>query len=519
MENNAKTPPLIMFGLDTGDREAILRWAREGYLPTIASILERGCWGATGGPEMICEYGASLTLFSGISRTEHGYYYFRQLKPGTYELENLKPSDVVKGVPPFWSYFCDRSKKVFIADVPDIDPIPGIQGMQISNWGTHTHSPDPPSTEPAELVKEVLNLVGPRMMIPGMPDSDFQHDLQMYRRLLERLEKKGKLCITLLARDNFDLINITFSETDPASTQFWKYRPEARGNGTASGENELTHAIRNMYQAVDREVGALLAQLPKDANIIIYSLYGSQDEYPTSTLIDSFCRQLGYHVSLPPGQRQPSLLNLARQIIPQPLRLAISRFLPSSTQESLLANQLNAGTDWQKTTAFAIPSLFTSFVRVNLKGREPQGIVEPGAEYEAVLQRLEDDLKQLVDPHDGKPAVRRVARTVELFNCQPPLSLPDIFVEWKPGDRFMDRVTHPQTVLVQEKPQYCPDNQEKLSGFVAAAGPSIQGRGDIGHVSLLDLAPTFLSLIGEPIPEHIKGKPIEAIAGAPGEKK
>lgn len=511
MKNHIKNPPLVILGLDTGDSDAIWRWTREGYLPTIASILERGCWGKTGGPETICEYGFGLTLASGISRSRHGYYYFRQLKPKTYELENLKPSDI-KGIPPFWSYLRDRQKKVFIVDVPDIDPVPGIEGISISNWGTHNHSPDPPSTEPAELVKEVLQMVGPRMMIPVVPDSDFQQDLQIYRRLLERIEKKGKLCRNLLSRDKFDLINISFSETDPASTQFWKYRPEAGEKNQASGENELTHAIRNIYQAIDREMGLLLAQQTGDANIIIYSLYGAQDEYPTSTLIDSFCRQLGYHVSLPPSQRQPSLLNLARQIIPQPLRLAISRFLPSSTQESLLANQLNAGTDWQKTTAFAIPSLFTSFVRVNLKGREPQGIVEPGAEYAAVLNRLEEDLNQLVDPHDGKQAVRRVARTVEMFNCEPHLVLPDLFVEWKPGDRFMDRVLHPKTILVQEKPQYCPDNQEKLSGFVAAAGPSIQGRGEIEDISLLDLAPTFLSLMGESIPEGMSGKIIEAIA-------
>ncbi len=75
----------------------------------------------------------------------------------------------------------------------------------------------------------------------------------------------------------------------------------------------------------------------------------------------------------------------------------------------------------------------------------------------------------------------------------------------------MDRVVHPQAVLVQERPQYCPDNQEKLSGFFAAAGPSIVGRGAIGDLALLDLAPTFLSLLDEPAPPEFSGKVLDNI--------
>lgn len=513
MTINKKQLPLVVLGFDTGDYDAIERWTREGHLPTLASIMKRGCWGQTGGPEMICEYGAGLTLFSGISRARHGYYYFRQLKPGTYQLETVQPSDV-KNAPPFWSYLRGRDKSVLVVDAPDVGPVAGLGGVQIANWGTHTHTHDVTSTQPVELLEAVIQLAGPRMTIPVVPDSDFAQDQQIYRRLLERIGKKGKLCQGLMSDKHFDFININFSETDPASTQFWKYRPEAQSQGAAAKGSELTHAIRDIYQAIDREMGLLLAQLPEESNVVIYSLYGAQDEYPTSTLIDSFCRQLGYHAALPASKRSPSLLGLARQFIPQSLRLAISRHLPSSTQESLLANALNAGTDWQKTVAFAIPSLFTSFVRVNVRGREPAGIVEPGADYTAVLDRLENDLKQLIDPHDGRPAVKRVARAVELFDLAPPHALPDLFVEWKTGARLMDQVVHPQTVLVQERPQYCPDNQEKLSGFFAAAGPSIAGRGAIGDIALLDLAPTCLSLLDEPAPQEFSGRVLDNIIWA-----
>ena len=45
--------PLVILGLDTGDADAIEGWAAEGYLTTIAGLIERGAWGRIGGPELL----------------------------------------------------------------------------------------------------------------------------------------------------------------------------------------------------------------------------------------------------------------------------------------------------------------------------------------------------------------------------------------------------------------------------------------------------------------------------------
>src|SRR6266700_3700938 len=89
MSIDTKTSPLIILGLDSGDPDFIYRWAQEGYLRTIASILQRGYWARIKGPDLICQQGLWLSLFSGLSRGQHGYYYSRQLKPRTYELEDV----------------------------------------------------------------------------------------------------------------------------------------------------------------------------------------------------------------------------------------------------------------------------------------------------------------------------------------------------------------------------------------------------------------------------------------------
>ena len=90
-----------------------------------------------------------------------------------------------------------------------------------------------------------------------------------------------------------------------------------------------------------------------------------------------------------------------------------------------------------------------------------------------------------------------VARATALFGGGPPETLPDLFVEWAEARHFMERVIHPRAELRQTPCEFHRDSDHSRLGFVAACGPLIHGRGDIGEVSLLDLAPTFLHLLGD----------------------
>ncbi len=513
MGMNAKTSPLVILGFDAGDPNFLLRWAREGYLPMLASIMERGCWGTTAGPELLCEHGVWVSLFSGISRSRLGYYYFRQLKPGTYDLQPVTGLDLK--AQPFWSGLKGRNKKVAVMDVPDVYPVPGLDGIQLSNWAPHfgwvsRHPAFAPWAEPQTLLQEARQVFGSPMDIVEKADSTLVEDRQIYRQLMERVRKKGALCRHLLSQGTFDLVVVIFTESHTAGHQFWKYRPEAQNGQTV---NELTHAIRDVYQAIDAEFGALLTQLPDEASVVVASSVGMEDYYPTVGLTEAFCRQLGYQASPEPAPLSLHPLSLVRRVLPASWRVALSRFLPRDTRERLLADQFRSGTNWQKTTAFAIPAFYNGLIRVNLRGREPQGIVSPGAEYEALLDRLETDLRQLIDPQTSKPAVKAITRPGELYGGSPPDVFPDLWVQWQPARHFMERVMHPNAEIAQPRPEFFRNSDHSRSGFVAAAGPSGQGRGDLGAVEVLDLAPTFLSLLGEPIPQEMKGRVIEVMRG------
>jgi len=67
---------------------------------------------------------------------------------------------------------------------------------------------------------------------------------------------------------------------------------------------------------------------------------------------------------------------------------------------------------------------------------------------------------------------------------------------------------HPRMELTQKEPEFFRDSDHTQNGFVAAAGPDIYLRGVLPDISPLDLAPTFLMLLGEPQPPEITGKTI-----------
>jgi predicted AlkP superfamily phosphohydrolase/phosphomutase len=88
--------------------------------------------------------------------------------------------------------------------------------------------------------------------------------------------------------------------------------------------------------------------------------------------------------------------------------------------------------DWSKTRAYA---LGLGNIYINLKGREAQGTVNPGAEYEALKQELKGKIVTIVDPETGEMPVSRVVTREEIYRKFDPNLIPDLFVANNPGYR------------------------------------------------------------------------------------
>ena len=496
--------PLVILGLDAGDPELIQHWVAAGDLPHIAALMQRGGWGRITGPELVFEDGVWVNLFSGTSAGDHGYHYYRQLqKPGSYGLYPCWGPDFDS--PAFWSYLQGTDKRVALMDAPEVLPMPGLKGIQLADWAVHRPLV-PPSAQPSTLLQQVKRSFGRQITIEEDFESSLATDQAIHRRLLQRIPKKGELIRQLWGQDEYDLMVAVFAESHTGGHQLWSHQ--------TAPDSPLKEGVRSLYQAIDREIGLIVQQLPENANVFVLSPLGLQDQYPTGGLMADFLLKLGYRGTPDPTEQPLSLspMALLRRFLPESLRIALSQFLPRDTRERLLSQQFQGSTDWSKTTVFMIPSEFTSYLHVNLKGREPMGIVDPGADYEALLQRLEADLQQLVDPRSGQPAVQAIVRPRDLFGEAAHPALPDVVVKWRSTDYFMEEIVHPQGLLRQEKSEFFRGSDHNQAGFMVAAGPDIRSQGEIATIPLRTLAPTFLTLMGQPVPAAMPGQCADILA-------
>ena len=123
-----------------------------------------------------------------------------------------------------------------------------------------------------------------------------------------------------------------------------------------------------------------------------------------------------------------------RSVIPTSVRSSIAHALPDRWAVELAARLELRNVDWSATRAFMMPNDDAGYIRLNLRDRERDGIVEPG-DGDALLENIATGLQSFRDS-DGTPAVQRVFRVSEL-GIQGPCAaaLPDLIVRW--NDRLV----------------------------------------------------------------------------------
>ncbi|MEJ2085481.1 MAG: alkaline phosphatase family protein [Acidobacteriota bacterium] len=468
--------PLLILALDAGDPGRLLPWARESKLPTLASMLELGTAAEVFGRQSVSVHGIWATLFSGRSLAQHGGYARRTLKPGTYQLESVPPAS--DRAAPFWARLDDPSTEVLVIDAPETALVPGLPGRQIARWGEHNSTR--PICEPPELAEEVERLVGPPIPTDEKQRGGSWRDRRILARILERVERKGRLCRALLDERLADIVVVGFGDTHAAGHRFGKY--ESAGKG-------LADAVLRVYQAIDREVAALIEHFESPPNVFVMADSGIREGQPLGTLMDDLCQHLGYKKPLDPIRASP---------LQARLRAALRPLLSSSSHKAWQEARFLGNTDWSQTSVFAIPATYTGYLRVNLEGREPEGIVKPGTEYSELLARLTADLELLEDRKTGSPVVDSVTLTTEVFGAEPPLQLPDLFVEFRPCT-LPQEIFHPRMTLTRHRGGSLRDNSHSRRGLVLAAGPDIAHHGIVDDLGPTEVTPLFRAALGETI--------------------
>jgi predicted AlkP superfamily phosphohydrolase/phosphomutase len=502
---------------------------RDGTLPNLAALAERGTSAALQGVRGFYVGSTWPSMYTGTTPARHGVHYLLQLVPETYRLHFVAAAEFVRR-PAFWDTLSAAGRRVAVLDVPLTRLTPALNGVQVVEWGGHD-SLYGFRTSPDELAAEITSRAGRHPL--GASCDNAGRTREQFADFVERLEdgvrRKSMWSRDLLARGGWDLFMQVFTESHCVGHQCWHLHDPSHPAHDPEFVRQHGDPLRRVYRAIDTAVGDLV-RAAGDARIIVFSAHGMAHRFGAQFLLRDILVRLGVTVpeadSGSAGGERSVLGSVARwgwdrlpESVRGPIRAARRRRTRSAGKS---AGPPSLRVDVRRSACFPVNNgLAVGGIRLNLAGREPNGILAPGAEADTFCDRLAADLLDIMDDDTGRALVSQVVRTSALYEGEHLNALPDLLVEWNDADPLGSSALGPDGAgrvgarsrklgVVHGVNDYARTGEHRAGGWMAAAGPGIPP----GHldraVSLLDLAPTAAAWLGVTLTD-VDGHPVSEL--------
>ena len=538
----ASPPKVLVVALDACDARTVRALADQGRAPTIAALLARAAQVPTVAPVGVYEGAVWPTLFTALSATKHGYYCFEEQTPGTYEHHPTSPRDTAGT--PFWHALSDAGKRVAVIDVPHTVISGPLNGIQVVEYGCHDRHVGF-STWPPSLAEDIerrfgLHPVGgidahtARQFAPcdvahraGGPRRTHDEARALFANVLAGLEAKRKLSLHYLDQGDWDLFVTVLGEGHCTGHQFWALHDPSEPAHDPALAAELGDPVAEVYSRLDDELAEHLERAGPDTSVFVLMSHGMGPMNSGVFLIDAVLRRLAEAESsgprgrrsvravkrmwnaLPAGARRrlgPTMARLVRRRLPDsPDGLVPYHDLFDRCPGCSAASELPDGQPW-----YVVPNnTVCAGVRMNIAGREPRGVVAPGATDRAVEQ-LAADLLDIVKVETGEPLVLDVMRASDHYERVEPDGFPDVLIEW---DRRSPTHTvySPKIGVVHEPYEHWRTGDHFPNGLLLATGPGIVPGVASQAIPVTDIAPTICARLGVQLPD-VDGRPIPELS-------
>jgi predicted AlkP superfamily phosphohydrolase/phosphomutase len=504
------TPPVILIGLDAAEIEVLEQLLAEGRLPNLAKLRQQGRWGRlqTEPPHFLSLVWS--TFFCSNRLGDQGWYFNKIWNPDRQRLQYLDPEWLP--LQPFWLSL-DPSYRVAIIDLPYATMLPTRPNVTLLN-GWQCHDDFGRNARPPELWAQLSERHGrPRMTAEVFGPQDASTLLAQRREVLEGNRQFADICRDLLSREHFDLFLAVFGLVHRGTHYLWDLSQIDREQLDPRTRATLEGSLADCYISADEALGQVLEAAPPDARVVVFALHGMG---PNDGWYEILPRLLEHiHRGGGGAPAKPGLLFRLRQELPWRLVRQVTRRIPTAWNKALVPLWSRRMHDWPHTKYFALPMDYNGYVRLNLKGRERQGCVDP-ADADRVIAEVDAALRSFRDLETGKPVIRSTIKVDQLVPLTAPRRryLPDLVVLWDPphpvaassgliSDRYGELRWPKGRKLISGR-----SGNHTPHGWFVAKGPGIRPGPSSRTYDTADLIPTAFEWLGAPQPPHFAGRPI-----------
>ncbi|MBN1756280.1 alkaline phosphatase family protein [bacterium] len=454
---------VIVIGLDCATPQFIFEQWRS-KLPNLDRLMKNGIHGRLKSTIPPITTPAWACMFTGKDPGTLGFYGFRNRKAYDYSDLAIVNSKFINDKT-VWDYLGEADKKSFVIGFPPSYPPKELNGWMITAF--LTPSAQSQFTYPVSLKKEVEDLVGEYIFdVTGFRTED---KASLLKRLYEMSEQRFKVAKHFIRTKPWDFFMFVEMGIDRLHHAFWKYfDPEHRHFEPG---NPFENAGLEYYQFIDKKIGELIEVVDKDTTIIVVSDHGAQ-RMDGAICINDWLIDKGY------------------------------LFLKEKPKDvtKLTWDKI----DFSRTKVWGSGGYY-SRIFMNVKGREPQGVVEPD-EYEALRAEIKTRLEKLGD-ENGQPIGTKVYRAEDIYanvNRIPP-DLIVIFgnLYW----RSAGTVGH-NTFWLHENDTGPDDSNHAQHGILIISNSKLGNDPREQQFNILDVCPTILDFYDMKIPQDIQGKVI-----------
>lgn len=451
---------ILVIGLDGATPELLFG---DESLANVRRLMAYGCYGRLESvippatvPAWMCmatgQDPGSLGVYGARDRLDRSYSH-----PASVDSRSITELCV-------WDQIARGGGGSVVIGVPPNYPAREVKGISVGCFLTPDTSRGD-YTHPAGVAGQIAGIVG---AYPADVEDVRPHDKDGLREAIYAMSRRHFEVVRHFLRDDdwsyFQFVEIGL---DRIQHGFWKdHAPE---HVLHEPDSPYKDVVRDYYRYLDDEIGSLLELLTEETAVLVVSEHGARK------LDGGFC--------------------VDEWLVREGL-LVLNRYPEDVTPSDRL------DIDWRKTRAWSEGGHYAR-VFLNVKGREPEGSIEP-ADYGRVRDEIKARLEATAGP-DGPPLGTLVFKPEEIYRSLRNVA-PDLIVHlgglaW----RSIGGVGYPTLHLRQDDigPDEC--NHAQHGAFILASqnGPA---SGQIEGVHLLDIAPTLLELGGYDCPPSMQGK-------------